>query len=357
MQSRWARIALLVGLWAFVGLVLSIEVYFNVRVSEPDVSFWEMALPQYQRAALWALLAPLVLWLWERIPLSRGRWVGGVTCHLAFSFAIMAGYYLVRIFYYMIRDRDPLADFWVVAGRSFFGRNIIDMVFYWAVIAFGYVGRLSKRYKQEEVKAAQLESQLIEAELKALKQQLHPHFLFNTMNTISVLVREGRNQEAVQLLARFSSLLRTLLDNTRVQEVTLRQEIDFLERYMEIQKMRFSDRLTFRVVVEPAAFEARIPNLILQPLVENAVLHGLAQKAGPGVVEVHGRVTAGRLHLEVRDDGPGFVAHGPGRVTEGIGLSNTRERLARTYGHQYQMVIESEKDHGVVVSLVLPYRS
>ena len=356
MQSRWARIVIFVGLWALVGLVLSIEVYFTVRVAEPAVSFWELALTQYQRAALWALLAPLVLWLWRRIPLSRGRWVGGVACHLAFSFAIMAGYYLVRIFYYMIRDHDPLSDFWMVANRSFSGHNIIDMVYYWAVIALGYVGRLYKRYKQEEVKAAQLESQLIEAELEALKQQLHPHFLFNTMNTIAVLVREGRNQEAVQLLARFSSLLRTLLDNTRVQEVTLRQEIDFLERYMEIQKMRFSDRLTFRVAVEPAAFEARIPNLILQPLVENAVLHGLAQKVGPGIVEVRGRVTAGRLHLEVRDDGPGFAAHGLGRVPEGIGLSNTRERLTRTYGYQHQMVIESEKGRGVVVSLVLPFR-
>jgi len=356
MQSRWARIAIFVALWAFVGLVLSIEVYFNVRVSQPDVSFWELALPQYQRAALWALLAPLVLWLWGRIPLSRGHWVGGVACHLAFSFAIMAGYYLVRIFYYMIRDRDPLSDFWLVAGRSFFGRNIIDMVYYWAVIALGYVGQLYKRNKREEIRAAQLESRLIEAELQALKHQLHPHFLFNTMNTIAVLVREERNQEAVQLLARFSSLLRTLLDNTRVQEVTLREELDFLERYMEIQKMRFSDRLNFLVTVEPAALDARIPNLILQPLVENAVLHGLAQKADPGTVEVRGRVTAGRLHLEVRDDGPGYVTHGREGVPEGIGLSNTRERLARTYGNQHQMVIQSEKGHGVVVSLVLPYR-
>jgi signal transduction histidine kinase len=356
MQSRWAKFAILAGLWAFVGLVLSIEVYFTVRVSEPDVWFWKIAVSQYERAALWALLAPLVLWLWGRIPLRRGHWVGGVACHLIFSFAIMAGYYLVRIFYYMIRDRDPLADFWMVAGRSFFGHNIIDMVYYWAVIAAGYVGQLYKRNKQKEVRAAQLESQLIEAELKALKHQLHPHFLFNTMNTIAVLVREGRNQEAVHLLARFSSLLRTLLDNTRVQEVTLRQEIDFLERYMEIQKMRFSDRLTFLVAVEPAALDARIPNLILQPLVENAVLHGSTQKVGPGIVEVRGRVTAGRLHLEVRDDGPGYVAHGLDRLAEGIGLSNTRERLARTYGNQHQMVIEREKGRGVVVSLVLPYR-
>jgi two-component system, LytTR family, sensor kinase len=356
MHSRHARIAVLVGLWAFVGLVLSIEVYFNMRVTQPDVAFAAVAWPQYQRAALWVLLAPLVLWLRGRVPLRTGRWVGGVAFHAVGSFAIMAAYYLARVFYAMIRERDPLSEFWEVAHKSFFGRNIIDMVFYWAVLAFGYVLDLYQRYKHEEVKAAQLESRLIETELKALKQQLHPHFLFNTMNTIAVLVREGKNAEAVQLLARLSSLLRMTLDHTGVQEVTLRQELEFLERYVEIQQARFPDRLHYVVAIAPEVLDARIPNLLLQPIVENAIVHGLAPKVGPGTVEVRGRAAEGKLHLEVRDDGPGFATHGPERTKEGIGLSNTRERLAKIYGDNHQMVIRSEKGRGVSVALVLPFR-
>jgi sensor histidine kinase YesM len=145
------------------------------------------------------------------------------------------------------------------------------------------------------------------------------------------------------------------LDPARTPEVTLRQEMDFLEQYIEIQKVRFSDRLGVHIAIEPAALEARIPHLLLQPLVENAILHGIAPKTGPGRIEVLGRVEDGRLHLEVRDDGPGFRAGAPD-AREGIGLGNTRERLEKTYGAQGQYRIHSEPGRGVSVQLVLPCR-
>jgi sensor histidine kinase YesM len=169
-------------------------------------------------------------------------------------------------------------------------------------------------------------------------------------------VREQRNDDAVTLIARLSSLLRMSLDNTRVQEVTLRQEMDFLERYVEIQKARFSDRLQVDFAIEPAAMEARIPNLLLQPLVENAILHGVAPKSGPGRVEVRGRVEAGQLFLEVRDDGPG-LGDGSRRAKEGVGLTNTRERLAKIYGSRSQLSLRSEAGHGVAVQIILPFCS
>lgn len=354
-MPRLAKWAGLIALWVFIGLFLTIEVYFNMRVSMPDVDFWQIAQAQYQRALLWALLVPLVIKLRNAVPLSTGRWVGGVAFHLAVSFAVMGAYYLGRVFYLLLQAGEPLGNFWEQAQRSFYGRNLIDMAFYWAVLGVTYALRTREKYQRETLKAAQLESKLIETELKALKQQLNPHFLFNTMNTIAVLVREQKNDEAVTLIARISTLLRMSLDNTGVPTVSLRQELEFLTRYLDIQRARFGDRLQYRTDVDPEVLDAIIPNLILQPLVENAILHGIAQKTGPGWVEIAARVRSNRLEIEVRDDGPGLSCADHNPTKEGIGLTNTRVRLARHYGTAQQMVLKSEAGRGVSVNLVIPF--
>ena len=358
MQNRWIRYAAVAAGWVFLGFLLSVEVYFNFRVQlGPDrVDFIDAALPQFGRVLMWALLAPLILRLRQKVPVSAGAWAGGIAFHLGMSFVVMATYYLGRTLAYVVFSDERWADFWEMAVVGFWGRNIIDMAYYWAVVAFGHSVEIYRRYKREELKAVQLEARLIETELKALREQLRPHFLFNTLNTISVLVREQKNDEAVTLIARLSSLLRMSLDNTRVHEVTVRQEMDFLERYIDIQKARFSDRLNVGIAIEPDAMDARIPNLLLQPLVENAIVHGIAPKSGPGRVEVTGRVEGGKLHLEVRDDGPG-LGDGTKRAREGVGLSNTRERIAKIYGAQGQISLRSEPGRGVSVQIVLPCRT
>jgi two-component system, LytTR family, sensor kinase len=358
MENRWIRYAAVVAGWAFLGFLLSVEVYFNFRaqLGADRIAFVDAALPQFGRVAMWALLAPLILQMRRKMPLRRGRWVGGVAFHLAMSFVVMATYYLGRTLAYVMFSHESWAEFWEMAVTGFWGRNIIDMAYYWAVLAFGYGVELYQRYKREELKAAQLEARLIETELKALREQLRPHFLFNTLNTIAVLVRENKNDAAVNLIVRLSSLLRMSLDNTRVHEVTVREEMDFLERYIDIQKARFSDRLNVGIAIEPAAMEARIPNLLLQPLVENAILHGIAPKSGPGRVDVVGRVEGDKLHLEVRDDGPG-LGDGTKRAREGVGLTNTRERIAKIYGIHGQLSLRSEPGRGVSVRIVLPCRT
>lgn len=359
MRNVWVRSAAVVAGWAFLGFVLSIEVYFTHRAQHEmgEVGFAEIALPQFVRTIMWALMAPLILRMREKMPLRRGRWWGGISFHFAMSFVVMATYYLGRMVAYMLFwQKFSTEEFWSVALANFHGHNIIDMAYYWAVLGFGYSLEIYHRYKNEELKAVQLEARLVETELKALREQLRPHFLFNTLNTISVLVREKKNDEAVTLIARLSTLLRMSLDNTRVHEVTLRQEMDFLERYIEIQKARFSDRLNVDIAIEPAAMNARIPNLLLQPLVENAIVHGIASKTGPGRVDVLGRVEDGKLHLEVRDDGPG-LGDGLKRAKEGVGLTNTRERIAKIYGAQGQLSLRSEPGRGVSVQIVLPCRT
>lgn len=349
---RWLILA---ALWVFVGFALSTEVYFNMRVTNPGVDFWQLAQPQFQRAVLWAVLVPVVIWLRDAVPLNRGRWVGGVLFHVVASLLLMAGFYLVRMSLSMLGNGERLDDFWRDVARNFYGRNLIDVVYYWSVIGVTYALRLREKYHREALRSVQLEAKLVQAELKALKHQLNPHFLFNTMNTISVLVREKRNDEAVQLIARLSSLLRVSLESNRVHTVTLRQELDFLSRYLEIQKARFGERLCFAAEADPEALGALVPNLILQPVVENAILHGVAQKTEPGHVEIHARVRDRRLELEVRDDGPGFDCR-EHALNEGVGLTNTRERLEKHYGADYQMVLRSDKGRGVTVSLVLPFQ-
>lgn len=355
-DMRYTMWIALVGVWAALGLVLSSEVYFSVRVTMPDVTFAEVMGPQYLRVSLWALLTPGVLWLRRAVPLSTGQWLGGLAFHFGLSWVIMLVYYLVRVWIVFWREGAVFSEFWSTAQQKFFGSNMIDVIFYWVILGTGYTFEIYRKYKNEQIRGAQLEARLVQSELSALKQQLHPHFLFNTMNTISVLVREGRNTQAVQLLARLSGLLRTTLDSAGVEEVTVRQEMEFIERYVEIQKMRFADRLSVVTDVSAEALEARVPNLLLQPLVENAIQHGVSPKRGPGRVTVSGRVVGDQLQLEVTDDGVGIEGGQPGREREGIGLSNTRERLSRLYGASSQLVLKSELGRGTVVSIVLPCR-
>lgn len=355
MNERWTKIAILVGGAVFTGFVLTFELYFNNRAMGSYASVEDLAIPQFGRAAMWALQAPWILALQrELLRVCRRRSVRFLF-HAAASVLVMAIFYLGRRFFSSLLWDESLTGFWHDAVAGFYGRNIVDIAFYWGMLGFGYTYGLSRRFASEELKAAQLEKRLAETELKALRQQMHPHFLFNTLNTAAVLVREKRNDEAVTLLARLGALLRMSLDQTGVQKVTVRQELDFLGRYLEIQQMRFADRMRVRIEVAPEALDAKIPNLLLQPLVENAIIHGIAPKAGAGCVEVLGQVRGGMLHFEVRDDGPG-LEQPRGRPRNGVGLANTRERLQRFYGSRSQMVLRSEPGRGVSVRIVLPYQ-
>mgnify|MGYP001574082559 CR=1 FL=1 len=236
--------------WAALGLILSIEVYFSLRVSIPEVEFGDVLGPQYMRVSLWAILTPMVLWLRTAIPLSAGRWVGGLMFHFGVSSAIMGVYYLGRVWLIFWREGAIFSEFWSVAQQRFFGSNMIDVIIYWAVLGTGYTFEIYRKYKNEQIRGAKLESRLVQSEL--------------------------------------SALLRTTLDSAGIEEVTVRQEMDFIERHVEIQKMRFEDRLTVVTDVSSEALESRVPNLLLQPLVENAIQHGVSPKRGPGRVTVWG---------------------------------------------------------------------
>jgi sensor histidine kinase YesM len=227
---------------------------------------------------------------------------------------------------------------------------------YWAILGVIYAFNYYRKYREHELKASHLETQLAQAQLQALKMQLHPHFLFNTLHAISSLMRKDV-EAADSMITRLSDLLRLTLETTGVQEVTLRQELEFLERYLEIEQTRFRDRLTVRMEIEPETLDARVPNLILQPLVENAIRHGIAPRSAPGWIEIRATHDDRMLHLQVRDNGPGLPPDLEAEMKEGVGLANTRARLEQLYGAAQRFDLNNAAEGGLIVSLTLPFRT
>jgi two-component system, LytTR family, sensor kinase len=211
--------------------------------------------------------------------------------------------------------------------------------------------RESARFALEK---SQLETQLAGAQLDALKMQLHPHFLFNTLNSISVLMREGDAEAANKMLVRLSELLRVALKSKEAQEVSLKDELEFLRGYLEIEQIRFQDRLKVDFKIEKETLDAQVPNLILQPLVENAVRHAVAPRAGATRIEIRAERENGFLRMIIRDDGDGFVK-AENSSGSGIGLANTQKRLEKLYGanHDFRLVSEGG---GFAATISIPFR-
>jgi two-component system LytT family sensor kinase len=222
---------------------------------------------------------------------------------------------------------------------------------YWAILGVSYALDYHASLKERELQASRLESELHRAQLEALRRQLHPHFLFNTLNSISVLMQKGETETASRMLGDLSTLLRHVLSAGEVQEVTLEEEVEFVKRYAEIEKTRFGDRLRVSIDIDPSAHGVTVPSFILQSLVENAILHGIAGKVDGGSVEITAHCRNGRLNLQVRDNGVGIR-----RVedTDGIGIGNARERLRHLYRTDFRLEISDAPGGGVLAELDIP---
>lgn len=312
---------------------------------------------------LWAALSPLVFWLARRYPLGRATWSRHLPVHLG-AFLVVHGSHEVA--YALLErwagmeggSRQPLADVLVVFLSK---RAAFNALVYAGLVVVQQVRDLYRRDAERERATLQLETRLARAQLEALKIQLQPHFLFNTLNTISALLHRDP-ESADRVLTRLGDLLRMSLQHSGRQEVVLRQELEFVERYLEIQQTRFQDRLRVRLDADPETLDALVPTLVLQPLVENAVRHAIEPRAAAGRLEIRARRENGRLMLQVADDGPGIggptpldVAAVPG-TGSGIGLANTRARLEQLYGAAHRFSLANGADGGLVVTLELPFR-
>jgi sensor histidine kinase YesM len=304
------------------------------------------------------LLTPVVLWLARRFPLTKSNLRQTIPIHLGASIAIALvqklSHSTVVALYRTFADGYQLN--WNDLSSALISYFDYGIPLYWIIILLNYAFDYYSRYKENEIKAAQLESQLAQAQLQALKMQLHPHFLFNTLNAISVLI-QNNPELARRTVGRLSELLRYTLDNVGVQKVSLEEELEFLDRYLQIEQTRFGDRLTVKMEVDDALKNASVPNMILQPLVENAIKHGISKKRGQAVIEVQAHRDNGSLTLSVKDNGMGlpeeFTDNSAQR--DGVGLASTRARLRELYGDAQSFELCAQPSGGAQAKVTIPY--
>jgi signal transduction histidine kinase len=346
--------SLAVGGGVLLALVLITEVYIWINLWPMTIGFGTAALWSLPQLALWILLVPLIASIARRLPIEAGPGPIRVLAHLAASVVLSVGALALldlsdRLLHWTLLMGAPDS---LISNLQYTIIHLhLGVGIYWVILGGVHATRYYTRFREGELRAAQLETQLAQAQLQALRAQLHPHFLFNTLNSIAVLMHRDV-PGAEQMLHRLSGLLRITLEHAATQEVPLHEELEFLRLYLDIEQTRFRDRLTVTVEVAPEALDVPVPYMLLQPLVENALQHGIGQRTEGGHLEIHATATNGMLSIVVRDDGPGLSADGAGR--EGIGLSNTRGRLERLYGAHYRFTLRNLEAGGVEVDLGIP---
>jgi two-component system LytT family sensor kinase len=339
--------------WILVAMLLAAQAWFAAQVRGESLAFVRAGGIWLVWAAIWAGLTPIALWLEARFPLQRPRWLVALAVHGLAS----AGCALVNLALFALvapligaTQVEPtwLDTFSRLLGTTF----LLNLPVYGLIVAAAHGARLVRTAREKDRRRLRLEAQLADARLQALRSQLQPHFMFNALNTISVLMHEDVEQ-ADRILLQLSALLRRSLDGSGAHEVTLGEEIGFLENYLAIEQARFGERLHYRITIPEEVLEARVPNLILHPLVENALHHGLAPRAGPGHVDISAERHGDALRLRVVDDGRGL----PAATIERVGLANTRARLRLLYADRQRFEVRNSESGGVVAEIELPWRT
>jgi two-component system LytT family sensor kinase len=343
--------------WTGFALFFTYQIYLGQYRATGHINWLNPLLICCSWAFAWFGVTPVILAVIRRWPFERQHPIRGVLFHslaATLIFCLNSALYIPLVRLVVGTGNAPrplLAQIWQVIWTEFH----IGLVVYWLILGIVQGLDYYLRYRASELHAANLETQLAQSQLNALRAQLHPHFLFNTLNSISVLMRKDV-EAANRMLLQLSSLLRLTLSRQATHEIKLRQELEMLERYLEIEKVRFQDRLTVRMQIDPATLDALVPQLLLQPLVENALRHGIAKSERGGFIEIRAERQNGLVQLQVRDNGPGLkpIAETLG---EGIGLANSSARLEYLYGAEGRFDVRNAEDGGVIATASLPFHT
>ena len=357
-RRRLIRLALIWGIWTFIGVVFTLQSYFTSYRSEQPMTLVDAAYLQFTWSYLWALATPLVLWAATKIPIERSNWLRSLLLHVPISLGLsMIVTAIGHVFVWLYWGRTMGRPFSFERMTRFVVANFSEGIGIYMLIALiSYALGYYRRYHESQLKTFQLEAQLSHAQLQALKMQLHPHFLFNTLHSISALLNKDP-ESARKMITRLGDFLRLTLENSGSQEVTLEQEITFLRCYLDIERVRFQDRLTTRIDVAEQTLDAKVPNLILQPIVENAIRHGIAPRSTPGLIEIEAERQNSTLRIQVRDNGPGLPGHrtSENMFKKGLGLANTEKRLEQLYGAAHLFDLSNDPRGGLLVILEIPF--
>lgn len=361
---RRVDLLLIFAFWTLIALLTAANALLDPRGRSPVTVFTAAPFAlAFTSSYLWALLTPLIFWMVSRFTLERGNWVSRLLLFFVVGIAVAIfvdiSVGLLRVNVFHILPRRPTTDVAPLARVTRFW-FVNEFLVYIAVVAAGFARDYFLRYRarrEESIRlqahAAQLQAQLSDARLAALRTQLDPHFLFNTLHAVSALV-EHDPRGVRRMIARLSELLRNTLEGADEPEIPLDQELALLKRYLEIMEIRFRGRLEVDIQVDADVGNALVPNLILQPLAENAIKHGVSKIDGTGRIEIRVLRQDDRLILRVRDNGPGLIGQS---ASEGLGLRNTRERLQQLYGAEQSATLHEAESGGVLAEVIIPFHT
>ena len=342
------RARTIIGVWTVYAIISLNQSYIWAQINDQPFNTRRVLAFTLTLCISWCAYTPLIIWAARRFPVGRAVWQASFLPHVALSTVFGMVDVLVdrTIGPHFGFERSP--NYW----SGFIGQWDMNVFYYAVIVASVTAADFYAMYRDRQRKAVELHTELVTAKLEALKMQLQPHFLFNTLNAINALIHEDA-EAADRMVTRLADLLRLTLYETR-HEVPLARELEFVSAYVDIQQIRFQNRLTVNFEVRGAVLGARVPSLVLQPLVENAIRHGIAPRARRGTVWVRAWRDADRLILEVEDDGVGMAA-GQRPSRGGIGLANTRARLQQLYDGQHELIIQSTAERGTHVRIMIPY--
>jgi two-component system, LytTR family, sensor kinase len=359
LKTHWRRAALLFAGWTMVSVIFAAVSYAGaIGENNKEFGFLSALRLNLVQFYLWAVLSPLVFRFSRRFPIELRP----------LNVRNLLVYFPALISFAGIHQVIHLAVLWSITPRwrqkypalidcyrAYFAFGFyIDLIIALLIVIAVHALLYYQNFRASELAQSSLKAQLAQAQLRALKMQLHPHFLFNTLHSISSLVLEDP-PKANRMIARLGDFLRLTLENSDQQFVTLKEEAEFLRCYLEIEQVRFGDRLTVALDLEPQTLSSQVPHLILQPVVENAIQHAIALRTARGQINIEAKRLNSSLRLEVRDNGPGIVANDDMLGKEGLGLSNVRARLNQIYGSDFRFELTNAKDGGLTVVIEIPF--
>ncbi|MBV9772904.1 MAG: histidine kinase [Gemmatimonadetes bacterium] len=349
---RWVVWLGVVAVWTLVGLVFAVAGHITSASLGRPISLPDMLVSSVINYGIWAALTPLIVAGARRFPLEAPHRLRNLGVLVLTMLVVSPLQLLAVVLIRRTLESQPFPDLGELFRRQVGNAIVINYLFFTGVAAVYHSLRYNRAYQARERAALELEARLARAQLEVLRIQLHPHFLFNTLHAISGLMLHDV-RAARRMMAQLSDLLRLSLEGGEEHLVPLRQELEFLGLYLDIQQVRFGDRLRVELAVAPDTLDFELPRLILQPLVENAIRHGIAPRAAPGRVEVRAERHGGVFRVEVSDDGVG-LRPSAGAVREGIGLGNTRARLRQLYGGEHAFELGQRPGGGVRVWFEIP---
>ncbi|MFK7848572.1 MAG: sensor histidine kinase [Rhodothermales bacterium] len=356
-KNHWQGFALLVSFWTLVAFIFAAAGFYH-RLMEGEVLPASTVVWWMLGMYLWIPATLIVVLLVRWFPIRRRSWYRTVPFHAiaaVWNSLLMAAMHTGLRFGWSTYVQGVDFNFLETLNRVFSGSLGVDCLLYLTILAGVHAFRFHNESHQRMLEAMDLKTKLAEVQLQALKMQLHPHFLFNAFHTVSMLIRQRREEEAINMVAGLGTLLRYVLDNAFEQKVAFRKELKLLNHYLDVERIRFRDRLKVDMNIAPEVYAAAVPNLLLQPLVENSIRHGIVPGSNEGKIDIVARREGNQLRVRIHDNGVGLPADWQSKKQTGIGLANTKLRLERLYPDSHHIDFSNAPEGGCLINIVIPF--